>query len=114
MTEPGGTVHLGADLLDLATCPGRRRATGQITTHCHLPGVGQLCGFENHRGATTLGPGLRPLGRVLTGIGNTGNHGPRIGHRTGRGDEGVLTASSGHRRTGPAVGFQARNTWSAH
>jgi CobQ-like glutamine amidotransferase family enzyme len=91
MTDPDGTVHLGADLLDLTTCPGRRRATGQITTHCHLPGVGQLCGFENHRGATTLGPGLRPLGRVLTGIGNTGNHGPRIGHRTGRGDEGVLT-----------------------
>ncbi|MDT7668983.1 MAG: hypothetical protein QOC74_1766, partial [Pseudonocardiales bacterium] len=33
-------------------------------------GVGQLCGFENHRGATSLGRDARPLGQVVDGIGN--------------------------------------------
>ena len=66
MIDPGGTVHRGAELLDLATRPGRRRAIGQITTDCALPDVGRLCGFENHRGTTILGPGLGSLGRVLT------------------------------------------------
>jgi CobQ-like glutamine amidotransferase family enzyme len=87
MTDSDGVVHLGAELLDITTRPRRRRATGQITTRCHLPDVGRLCGFENHRGATTLGPGLRPLGRVLSGVGNAGN---RL-HHLGRGDEGVIT-----------------------
>ena len=31
-----------------------------------------LVGFENHSGKTYLGPGLRPLGRVLRGAGNNG------------------------------------------
>jgi CobB/CobQ-like glutamine amidotransferase-like protein len=35
MTDPGGTVHLGADLLDLATCPGRA-PPGHRTDHHRL------------------------------------------------------------------------------
>ncbi|MGE3621121.1 MAG: type 1 glutamine amidotransferase [Acidimicrobiia bacterium] len=34
-----------------------------------------LVGFENHQGRTELGPGCRPLGRVLVGAGNNGDDG---------------------------------------
>ena len=34
-----------------------------------------LAGFENHGGRTHLGPGERPLGKVLRGHGNTGESG---------------------------------------
>jgi CobQ-like glutamine amidotransferase family enzyme len=34
-----------------------------------------LAGFENHGGRTRLGPGARPLGRVLRGHGNDGHSG---------------------------------------
>lgn len=34
-----------------------------------------LVGFENHGGRTYLGPGARPLGRVLAGHGNNGRDG---------------------------------------
>ncbi len=33
-------------------------------------GVPRLTGFENHQGVTRIGPGARPLARVLTGVGN--------------------------------------------
>jgi lipid II isoglutaminyl synthase (glutamine-hydrolysing) len=59
--------------------PAHQPAIGEIVTRCELAGVGMLCGFENHRGATTLGPEASPLGRVLSGVGN-GNR--RIGHGT--------------------------------
>ena len=32
-------------------------------------------GFENHSGRTRLGPGAKPLGRVLRGFGNNGEDG---------------------------------------
>ncbi len=35
----------------------------------------RLVGFENHSGRTYLGPGVRPLGRVLAGHGNNGEDG---------------------------------------
>jgi hypothetical protein len=84
MTGPDGQEHRGAELLDLTTRPGRRRTTGPIVTRCDIDGVGLLCGFENHRGATTLGPGLRPLGHVLAGTGNRRRP-------VRRGADGVLT-----------------------
>jgi len=34
-----------------------------------------LAGFENHGGRTVLGPGVEPLGRVLSGNGNNGRDG---------------------------------------
>ncbi len=85
MRDRAGRDHPGLGVLDVATAPGRRRAVGEITTTCVIPGVGQLAGFENHQGITTLGPGAAPLGTVITGIGNgTRDH-------TGRPTEGVLT-----------------------
>jgi CobQ-like glutamine amidotransferase family enzyme len=79
--DSAGHRHLGADVLDLTTVPGARRAVGEVVTRCAIPGVGSLTGFENHRGVTTLGAGLRPLGRVVRGVGNGAG---------GQGD-GVLT-----------------------
>jgi hypothetical protein len=42
-----------------------------------------VVGFENHAGRTTLGEGVRPLGRVLHGHGNNGRDGGE-GVRDGR------------------------------
>jgi CobQ-like glutamine amidotransferase family enzyme len=83
MQDSAGHRHRGADVLDLSTAPGRRRAIGEVVTRSLMPGVGALTGFENHRGVTTLGPGLVPLGEVSQGVGNGGaDHG-----------DGVLTAT---------------------
>ena len=38
----------------------------------HPEAAGQLVGFENHSGRTTLGSGVRQLGEVLVGRGNDG------------------------------------------
>jgi lipid II isoglutaminyl synthase (glutamine-hydrolysing) len=35
----------------------------------------RVVGFENHSGRTTIGPSMRPLGRVLVGRGNDGSSG---------------------------------------
>ena len=85
MRDRAGRDHPGLGVLDVTTTPGRRRAVGEITTACGIPGVGQLTGFENHHGITALGTGTAPLGTVGTGTGNgTRDH-------TGRRTEGVLT-----------------------
>lgn len=72
MEGPDGERHAGAGLLDLTTRPRRHRATGEVIAECALPGVGLLSGFENHAGATSLGTDVRPLGRVMAGVGNGG------------------------------------------
>lgn len=85
MTDSKGQHYPGLGLLDISTAPGRQRAVGEVIASCTLPGVGSLTGFENHRGVTTLGPDIAPLGRVVTGTGNGTGEGAR--HR----GEGVLT-----------------------
>jgi CobQ-like glutamine amidotransferase family enzyme len=76
----------GFGLLDVDTVPGEGvpRAVGEITV-APDPALGlpTLTGFENHGGRTHLGADARPLGRVLTGIGNTGTDG-REGAYAGR------------------------------
>ena len=75
-----GVNHAGLGLLDLDTRPGERRAVGEVTARSHLLDA-PLTGFENHRGITTVGEGSRPLGEVLTGIGNgDGTEGAVTGH----------------------------------
>jgi CobQ-like glutamine amidotransferase family enzyme len=68
----------GFGLLDVETVPGEDvpRAVGEITV-APDPALGlpTLTGFENHGGRTHLGAGARPLGRVLSGVGNTGTDG---------------------------------------
>ncbi|MGH8997734.1 MAG: type 1 glutamine amidotransferase [Acidimicrobiales bacterium] len=69
--EADGAPTPGLGLLDVVTAkrPGPR-AVGEIVVDAQLDGLGQLTGFENHGGGTTLGPGALPLGRVRVGIGN--------------------------------------------
>ena len=65
----------GLGLVDATTIVGEHRAVGELVTQpVELP-VPALTGFENHRGRTMLGPDVRPLGRVVTGIGNGGGGG---------------------------------------
>lgn len=77
-----GHRHDGLGLLDLETRPMPRRAVGDAVIE--LTGEDELVvGFENHAGATHLGPGVPPLGRVVTGTGNDGPSGAD-GVRQGR------------------------------
>jgi len=80
---PDDQIHAGLGLLD-ATC--RRldgnRAVGEVVLRPTIDTWGSVNGFENHRGDARLGAGVRPLGTVLTGVGNGHDH-----------VEGALTAS---------------------
>jgi CobQ-like glutamine amidotransferase family enzyme len=104
MLLPDGRRHDGAGLLDITTAPGRRRAIGAIVTQCQLSGIGQLCGFENHNGTTTLGPRTKPLGRIISGVGNgvltehiigTYLHGPVLARNPALADH-ILVRTVGH------------------
>ncbi|MCU1669548.1 MAG: CobB/CobQ domain protein glutamine amidotransferase [Blastococcus sp.] len=81
MQDSDGRRTTGAGVLDLTTSAGPRRAVGEVLAECTDRDVQTLTGFENHRGRTYLGPGVPPLGRVLSGTGN------------GDGADGVLTAN---------------------
>ncbi len=69
----------GVGLVDLRTVRADGpRLIGNVAIEVDLPGLGGprvLAGFENHGGRTRLGPGERPLGRVLRGHGNDGHSG---------------------------------------
>ncbi len=68
---------LGA--LDLWTIGGKKRMIGNIVFECDFLKSqefdGQIVGFENHSGRTYLGPGIRPLGKMVKGNGNNGEDG---------------------------------------
>jgi lipid II isoglutaminyl synthase (glutamine-hydrolysing) len=72
-----GEALPGVGLLDLWTehpGPGARRLIGNLVID--VAGMDEpLVGFENHGGRTHLGPGARPLGRVVSGFGNNGEDG---------------------------------------
>ncbi len=74
--DASGASHAGLGLLDALTVKGPgRRPVGEILADPFpsvVPGVWlpRLTGFENHGGVTRLGPGARPLARVVAGIGN--------------------------------------------
>ena len=77
----GGAVTPGLGLLDVRTDRLERRAVGNILARPATGGrLGELIGFENHGGATMLGPDARPLGHVAIGVGNG----------DGRGTEGAV------------------------
>jgi CobQ-like glutamine amidotransferase family enzyme len=67
----------GVGLIDIQTVRGGgERLIGNIAIEVDLgDGPRRLAGFENHGGRTSLGPGERPLGRVLAGHGNDGSSG---------------------------------------
>ncbi len=80
--ELGAERVPGVGLVDLHTVRAaggtQARLVGNVAIEVELPGLEGprvLAGFENHGGRTHLGPDARPLGRVLTGRGNTGTSG---------------------------------------
>ncbi|WP_037354564.1 type 1 glutamine amidotransferase [Amycolatopsis orientalis] len=73
-----GVEHAGLGLLDLVTEPAQQRAVAELIAEPDLLET-PLTGFENHQGASVLGPGSAPLGRVVRGTGN------------GDGTEGAVT-----------------------
>jgi len=73
----------GLGLADLETIrePGPR-LIGNVAIEADLGGGPRLiAGFENHGGRTYLGPGAKPLGRVIEGFGNNGKDGFEGVHR---------------------------------
>ena len=66
-----GQPVAGLEILDIRSSRGERRAVGEILADVDPAlGLPRLTGFENHQGVTQIGPGARPLSRVLTGVGN--------------------------------------------
>ena len=75
-TTSEGTPEQGLGVLDVACgkLPGER-AVGEIVTEpVGIPGLPTLTGYENHIGDAVLGPNARPLGRLVSGIGNGDGH----------------------------------------
>lgn len=101
-TSDGRRVE-GLGLLDATTTPAGARSIGEVISEPLVPGLtAKLSGFENHGGATTLGPDAAPLGRVLSGAGNA-PAGASAGDRFEGGAQGSLIATYLH---GPVL---ARN-----
>ncbi|MBV8561343.1 MAG: glutamine amidotransferase [Acidimicrobiia bacterium] len=71
--NPDGTPHRGLGLLDVRTVRGTgKRAVGELLSEPLIDGLPVLTGYENHGAITHLGPGVRPLGRLVHGVGNGG------------------------------------------
>jgi lipid II isoglutaminyl synthase (glutamine-hydrolysing) len=62
----------GLGLLDVSCgrLPGRRAVGEVVTRPVGIAGLPALTGYENHQGNAVLGPSARPLGSVVTGVGN--------------------------------------------
>jgi CobQ-like glutamine amidotransferase family enzyme len=83
-TGVDGTRMPGIGVLDADTVAGPTRLIGDVVIEVGLadPPI-TVVGFENHAGRTRLGPGSRPLGRVVHGHGNNDQDGSE-GAVTGR------------------------------
>src|SRR6266704_3407927 len=75
----------GLGILDISSGRGERRGVGEILADVDPTlRVEQLTGFENHQGVTRLGPGARPLARLIIGVGNgDGTEGAHAGRVLG-------------------------------
>ena len=69
VTQEGRRIA-GVGVLDVTTQGQPVRLIGN--NYVETPETGRLVGYENHSGLTTLGPGVRPLGRTQRGRGNNG------------------------------------------
>jgi CobQ-like glutamine amidotransferase family enzyme len=68
-----GPVIPGIGILDVETHGTDERLIGNVTLKS--PEFGDVLGYENHSGQTTLGPGVAPLGTVTKGAGNNSKDG---------------------------------------
>lgn len=74
----------GLGILDIRTDRLPRRAVGELAASPAGPLTQMLTGYENHAGATHLGPSVTPLGSVRSGVGNgNGSEGALHGHVIG-------------------------------
>lgn len=67
-TAEGHTIQ-GIDMFKMETTAGPKRLIGNIVTDSPF---GELIGYENHSGLTTLDDSQPALGRVVKGAGNNG------------------------------------------
>jgi CobQ-like glutamine amidotransferase family enzyme len=76
----------GLGLIDLTTAPLEVRVVGEVVAEPTevLAGLPAVTGFANHRGGTRLGPGVRALGRTVSGRGNDGEQSAPEGAVQGR------------------------------
>lgn len=63
-----GPVIPGIGILDVETVGTDERLIGNVTLTSSE--FGEILGYENHSGQTSLGPGVEPLGTVSKGAGN--------------------------------------------
>ena len=68
-----GSVLPGIGILDVETHGTDERLIGNVTVSS--PEFGNILGYENHSGQTTLGPGVEPLGTTAKGTGNNSTDG---------------------------------------
>ncbi|WP_285242911.1 glutamine amidotransferase [Pseudarthrobacter sp. fls2-241-R2A-127] len=68
-----GAVIPGIGILDVETQGTDERLIGNVKVS--TTEFGEVLGYENHSGQTTLGSGVRPLGTVAKGTGNNSNDG---------------------------------------
>lgn len=83
VTHTGDELR-GIGVLDVETRGGSERMIGNVVVDSD--DFGEIIGYENHSGHTRLGPGSRPLGRVVQGAGNNpddGVEGARSGNVIG-------------------------------
>lgn len=67
--------------LDMYTIGSKKRMIGNYKFRLAQDLGGSVAvGFENHSGKTRLGPGVEPLGQVLSGFGNNGEDGTEGAH----------------------------------
>ena len=88
-----GREVAGVGLIDATTAPMAKRAIGELAARPsraakRLGLTEPLTGFENHLGATILGPEAEPLGAVIRGTGNADEHAVQAGHSVGGGRSG--------------------------
>ena len=75
-TAVDGSRMPGIGLLDVDTVAGPTRLIGDLVIEADLgDATHRVVGFENHAGRTQVGPGARPLGRVVHGHGNNDRDG---------------------------------------
>lgn len=91
-------IVAGIGLIDATTASLNARAIGELrTTPSRVGATSQLTqpliGFENHMGATILGPDAQPLGQVASGVGNTDEFGAKNNNATLVGTEGAVQGS---------------------
>lgn len=71
-TQHGADIQ-GIGVLDVETRAGAERMIGNVVIDS--PEFGEIIGYENHSGHTTLGADATPLGRTVVGDGNNPSDG---------------------------------------